>query len=51
MLTATTPVTLTYDNGQGLVFRRTSPRKQDFRVLSELVKECFAPRRDKRKGG
>ena len=35
----------------GLVFRRTSPRKQDFRVLSDLVKECFAPRRDKRKGG
>jgi LysR family hydrogen peroxide-inducible transcriptional activator len=35
----------------GLVFRRTSPRKQDFQVLSELVKECFAPRRENRKGG
>lgn len=35
----------------GLVFRRTSPRKQDFQVLSDLVKESFAPRREKRKGG
>ena len=35
----------------GLVFRRTSPRKEDFQVLGELVKECFEPRRDKRKGG
>jgi len=35
----------------GLVFRRTSPRKKDFQMLSDLVKECFAPRRDRKKGG
>jgi LysR family hydrogen peroxide-inducible transcriptional activator len=35
----------------GLVYRRTSPRKQDFRALSELVKDAFAPRRETTTGG
>lgn len=35
----------------GLVYRRTSPRKQDFRALAELVKGSFAPRGKTSKGG